>query len=281
MATLPRYLRREHCRLSGGAGTITVTRPKGARPPRPAGEPLLGFVRVAYQAGGSEIASAHLDVSAVVADRYRCEADGLDVVISAGQALGGGTLRYHFGSTRLTLDPSTTSYLWQLTSGLFEITEDIADRPEPSALLFWEVETDASAVTAIHDHRRYAGRTVCLRLAGATPGSPGTVDELQVEHDLLYVDEVVFRVSDNGGGSAGQTAGEWFVDGTTAYTSKATDDQRPAIAFDATCSPPEGGRLSAVRRWQVELRDRGLPVGRKPECGVDLVCRCLSAADLM
>ena len=104
------------------------------------------------------------------------------------------------------------------TPGVFEITEDIADRPEPSALLFWEVETDASAVTAIHDHRRYAGRTVCLRLAGAAPVSPGFVADLQVEHPLLYVDEVVFRVSDNGSGSSGSTVGEWFVDGVTAYT---------------------------------------------------------------
>ncbi|OQC41406.1 MAG: hypothetical protein BWX64_00934 [Acidobacteria bacterium ADurb.Bin051] len=269
--------------LSGGAGTITVTKGlKGAAPAKPAppaGEPLLGFVRVAYQAGGSEIASAHLDVSAVVADRYRCEADGLDVVISAGQALGGGTLRYHFGSTRLTLDPSTTSYLWQLTSGLFEITEDIADRPEPSALLFWEVETDASAVTAIHDHRRYAGRTVCLRLAGAAPVSPGFVADLQVEHPLLYVDEVVFRVSDNGSGSSGSTVGEWFVDGVTAYTSQATDDQRPEIAHDATVLATREGvaELRELRRGQVvSFETAAYPSGGKPE-RVELILVCREA----
>ncbi|HNU83847.1 MAG TPA: hypothetical protein PKO05_10485 [Thermoanaerobaculia bacterium] len=267
--------------LTAGAGSVTVTKgtkaASPAKPVLPAGEPLLAYVLVAYNAVASEIDAADIDTDARVHDRYLCTAiAGLEISLSAGQALGGGTWRYHYGPTTLTLDASDTSYIWQLASGLFEVTLTAAP-PESTALLFWEVTTDATDVTAIVDRRRYAGRTVCLRLAGATPGSPGAVDELQVEHDLLYVDEVVFRVSDNGGGSAGQTAGEWFVDGTTAYTSKATDDQRPAIAYDATTLVHRTGvaEVRELRKGQLVRFDTvENPTGGDPaRVELTLVCR--------
>lgn len=267
--------------LTAGAGSITVTKGTKAasptKPTLPAGEALLAYVQVAYNAVASEIDAADIDTEAAVYDRYLCTAgDGLEALVSAGQALGGGTWRYHYGPTAIALDASDTSYIWQLASGLFEVTLD-EDPPEETALLFWEVTTDATDVTAIVDRRRFAGRTFCLRLAGATPGSPGAVDDLQVEHDLLYVDEVVFRVSDNGGGSAGTTKAEWFVDGTTAYTSKATDDQRPEIAYDATTLVTRTGvaEVRELRKGQLVRFDTvAHPTGGSPaRVELTLVCR--------
>jgi hypothetical protein len=59
------------------------------------------------------------------------------------------------------------------------------------------------------------------------------IAEVIVTHDGLVLEEVVYRLSGNGGGSAGQTQLDLLLDGATLYPSFALDDQRPSWPFDA------------------------------------------------
>lgn len=238
--------------LTLGASGVTVT--KGAKaasptkPTLPAGE-LLTYVKVRYQAGGtSEILATDLE-GTLLYDRYLCEAgSGLQVKIHPGRSLGGSTYRYSESIQLVTVAASDTSYLWQLASGLWESTLD-ETAPESTATgPWWEVTTDGAGVTAIVDRRTYAGRSVVLRLAGAIPGSPGLFDDLLVEHEELWIEEVTGRVSDNGGGASGSTKLDLEVNGTSLYPSSGTDDQRPVIAYNASDLVHRGGVPDGVRR---------------------------------
>lgn len=269
--------------LTIGAGTVTVTKgTKGATPTKPAlpaGEKLLRYVEVRYQAGGtSEILATDLE-GTLLYDRYLCLAGtGLQVAIHPGRALGGSTFRFSDSIHLVTLAASDTSYLWQLATGLWEDTLDEVPPADTATGPWWEVDTDGSAVTAIRDRRTYAGRTVALRLAGAIPGSVGLVDDLLVEHEELWIEEVTGRVSDNGGGSAGQTMLEVEVNGTSIYPSSGTDDQRPVVAYNASDLVHRGGIPDGSRRLRrgdlIEVSTVEHPTGGTPErAELILLCR--------
>ena len=98
-----------------------------------------------------------------------------------------------------------------------------------------------------------------------------------VEDEELHVEECVFRISDNGGGSAGWTVGEWFVNGSTAFTSKATSDERPWMSWVAI------DLVDRVSYHEITVLKKGdlirfdiaaLPTGGSPaEVEWSLVCR--------
>lgn len=238
--------------LTAGASGVTVTKGLKAvsptKPTPPAGEEPLAYVTVAYQAGASVIDAADIE-DARVFDRYLIVAgSGLSLNVHRGQALGGGTWRYSSVVQPVALPAASTRYLWQLDSGLFTVTATEVP-PSDSALGPWATAvTDGSVVTALTNRRTYADDTVVLVLKGATPGSPGAVDSLLVAHEKLFIEDVVLRISGTSGAS-GETKGELFINGTTAYTSKATEDHRPRVAFDASVLY-DGGRYPEVLALQ-------------------------------
>ena len=266
--------------LSGSGVTVTkgtkATSP--TKPTLPAGN-FLTYVKVRYQAGGtSEILSSDLE-GTLLYDRYLCVAgSGLQVKIHPGRALGGSTVRFSSSEQLVSVVASDTSYLWQLASGLWEPTLD-ETQPESTATgPWWEVTTDGSGVTAIVDRRTYAGRTVVLRLAGAIPGSPGLVDDLLVEHEELWIEEVTGRTSDNGGGASGQTKLDLEVNGSSLYPSAGTDDQRPVIAYNASTLVHRNGVPDGSRRLRrgdlLELSTVAHPTGGTPDrAELLIVCR--------
>lgn len=256
--------------LSIGPAGLTVTKGLKAISPKapaaPAGEALIDQVLVRYNAGGSVIEAA--DVAGLVTyGRYYCEAGaGLQAIAHAGQAIGGGTWRYWSARQTVPLVASSTNYLWQLSNGELDATQT-PEPPETTALgPLWEIDTDATDVTELRDLRTYTRGPVVLQLTGELPGAPGEIASLLV-HQALEVEAIVCRLSDNGGGGSGQTVLDLEISGVTVYTSQATDDQRPAWAFDATELVDDDGihELTQFRRGDlVTLKSSEHPTGGTP-----------------
>ncbi len=223
--------------VSAGASGLTIT--KGARavaplrPATPVWEVPLADLEVHYQSGGTSVIGVTDLTDLLVYDRYVALAGtGLELRLHAGRAVGGGTLRHHSAIQALALPATATRYLWQRSNGAPELTE--GDPPESTALgPWWKIATDGAGVTELVDLRAFAADTVVLRLVGDLPGAPGELATQLVAHDGLVLEQILYRLSDNGGGSAGQTQLDLEIDGVTVYTSFAADDQRPAWAFDA------------------------------------------------
>lgn len=238
--------------LSLGTTGVTVTKGlKGAapvRPAAPAGEPLLAEVEVTYQAGGTSVIATGDITDLRTFERFLCVAGaGFNVEIHSGQSIGGGTHRFQNGIQEVALSASDTFYLYQLESGLWAAATSETP-PTTGALGPWfEVDTDGSAVTAIRDRRTYAGRAIDLTLKGALPGSPGLIDDLVVETERLWIDQIACRISDNGGGSSGSTVFEVKINGTTIFTGSGTEDWRPTFAHNAA--------TLAGRGYYAELRE--------------------------
>jgi hypothetical protein len=231
--------------LTAGPNGITVT--KGSRentllrPLPPPWEPSIALVTIRHQAGASEIDPTDIEDLRLF-DRYHAEpGSGLHLRIHPGRAIAGGTLRYHSAPTNLLLPPNATTCLWQRASGAWELTTSTASLPETTALgPLWIAVTDADVVTALLDRRVFAADTVVLHLRGDLPAAPSVIAEALVVHDGLVLEEVIYRLSDNGGGSAGQTQLDLLMDGATLYRSFALDDQRPAWPFDTSALRQQG-----------------------------------------
>jgi hypothetical protein len=223
------------------AGVASVTATKGTKavsptaPAVPAGEVLLGYVTVDYQVGGTSVVeTADIDWSYIYS-RYHCaDGGGMNLRVNPGQAIGGGTWRYKSAVeiVDLTAYDDSTCYVWLLASGLVEVTAD-DEYPEDTALPLAAVTLAASVITVIEDRRVYAGDTVQLDLAGDLPGSVGLIARKLVGHEHLVLESVIYWLSDNGG-TSGQTQLDLEVNGSTVYTSFATEDWRPTFAHDAT-----------------------------------------------
>jgi len=224
--------------LSAGPTGITVTKGRrGSAPPRPAPppwEPPIAAVAVRHEAGASEIGPTDIEDLRVF-DRYHAEPGaGLQLRVHAGRAIAGGTLRYHSTPTDLILPPNATSALWQRASGAWELAAPADPPPETTALgPIWLATTDAASVTELLDRRVFAAETVVIPLRGDLPAAPGPIAEALVVHDGLILEDILYRLSDSGGGSAGQTQLDLLLDGATLYPSAAQDDHRPAWPFDA------------------------------------------------
>ena len=224
--------------LSAGPTGFTVTKGRrGSAPARPAPppwEPPLAAVAVRHEAGASEINPTDLEDLRVF-DRYHAEPGaGLQLRFHAGRAITGGTLRYHSTPTDLMLPPNATTALWQRASGAWELAPDTAPPPETTALgPLWIATTDAAGVTELLDRRAFAANTVVIPLRGPLHAAPGPISEAVVLHDGLVLEDVLYRLSGSGGGTAGQTKLDLLLDGATLYTSAAQDDHRPAWPFDA------------------------------------------------
>lgn len=250
-----------------------------AKPATPVGAKRLRTVRVNYDASGFSVIDAADLSDPTVRGRYAVEAgEGLQVLLHGGRALGGQTLRYASGRQPLSVPPSTTSYVYQTANGHPEYSA--TETPPDSASIgpLAEVDTDSDGVTEIRDRRTYAGRTRLLELWGATPGSPGAVAGFVVVADArLYLDELHLFASDNGGGSSGATKVDVFVNGSSIFPSSGTDDQRPAIPYDATELFARAGVFEVfdLRRGDVvTFATVEHPSGGSPaSLGIALLCR--------
>jgi hypothetical protein len=137
--------------------------------------------------------------------------------------------------TRLLLPPDATTCLWQRASGAWELTAPSAPPPETTAFgPLWIATTDTDGVTQLHDRRVFAADTVVIHLRGDLPASPGMIAETLVFHDGLVLEDVIYRLSVNEGGSGGQTQLDLLLDGATFYPSFELADQRPTWHFDVT-----------------------------------------------
>ncbi len=268
--------------LSLGAAGVTVTKGLKAaaptKPATPAGEALLRYVEVRYQAGGVSVIDAADISGTTVYDRHLVEAGaGLEALVNPGQALGGSSWSYWSTRQSIPLEDDATNRLWRLASGLFEVTTDDVP-PEATALgPLAELVTAAGVVTSVTDRRTYADDTVVLHLRGNLPGAPGEIVSALVEHEALALEHVVYRISDNGGGAAGATILDLDARGATIYTGQATDDQRPTFGFNAAVLTDDDGyhEVTELRRGDVvSLRMAAQPVGGTPAWAeAYLVCR--------
>ncbi len=224
--------------LSAGATGITIT--KGRRssalalPAPPPWEPPLAAVAVRHEASSSEIQPTDIEDLRVF-DRYHAETGaGLQLRVHAGRAIAGDTLRYHSTPTDLMLPPNATTALWQRASGAWELAALADPPPETTALgPLWIATTDVAGVTELHDRRTFAADTVVIHLRGDLPAAPGPIAEALGFHEGLVLEDVLYRLSDSGGGITGQTQLDLLLDGATLYPSFAQDDHRPAWPFDA------------------------------------------------
>ncbi len=224
--------------LSAGATGITIT--KGRRssapalPAPPPWEPPLAAVAVRHEASSSEIQPTDIEDLRVF-DRYHAETGaGLQLRVHAGRAIAGDTLRYHSTPTDLMLPPNATTALWQRASGAWELAALADPPPETTALgPLWIATTDVAGVTELLDRRTFAADTVVIHLRGDLPAAPGPIAEALGFHEGLVLEDVLYRLSDSGGGITGQTQLDLLLDGATLYPSFAQDDHRPAWPFDA------------------------------------------------
>ncbi len=269
--------------LSIGPNGLTITKslqaPVPVRPSAPSWEPVLAVLEVLYQPSAvSEIDSTHL-TDLRLFDRYRVEpGTGLHLRLHPGRAIAGGTLRYHSTVTDLLLPPTTTTCLYQRANGAWELAAPTAPPPETTSLgPLWIATTDADEVIDLQDRRTYAAETVVLHLRGPLPPTPGPIADAVILHDGLILEDVLYRLSDNGGGDSGQTQVDLLLNGATLYTSNAIDDHRPAWPYDAADLLQQGRihEVTALHPGQrIELVSLDHPTNGTPaQADAYLLCR--------
>jgi hypothetical protein len=266
--------------LTAGPNGYTLTKGlKGTTPTAPAPppwEPPIALLTIHHQPTITEIAPADIEDRRLF-DRYQAEpGTGLHLRLHPGQAIAGGTLRTHSTLTNLLLPPNATTYLWQRASGAWDLGTPTP--PETTALgPLWLITTDADSITNLQDRRTYATDTVVLHLRGPVPATPGPIVDLLVAHDGLILEDVIYRLSDNGGGTSGQTKLDLLLDGATLYPSSALDDQRPAWPFDAADLIQQGRIHEVTELWPgkvIQLTSIEYPTGGTPAWAeAYLLCR--------
>lgn len=221
---------------------LTVT--KGSKavaptaPAAPAGELLLAE---AVRDDTGVIDTPDVTVTGHPAAYTVTDTTGLVVTLEASPILTGGQLVVAHGVQQVTLSPSTTSYVWRTSGGLAVTSAETP--PIRGAELLYEFVTNATDVTATTDRRRYLPPQTVLEFAQA--GVLADADEI---HGHLptpaWLDPYAPVSLSVGSLPAGNSSGALAIDidhydvsgasWVTLYTSSATTDRRPSIAFDAT-----------------------------------------------
>jgi hypothetical protein len=122
------------------------------------------------------------------------------------------------------------------------------------------------------DRRALAADTVVIPLRSALPAAPGSIAAALVVHDGLILEDVLYRLSDSGRGSAGQAQLDLLLDGATLYPSVAQDDHRPVLPFDTADLIVQGRihELTELHPGQLSssspssIRPAPPPPGRRP-----------------
>ncbi len=220
--------------LSIGPTGVTATKSTATtgRPSIPAGHADTGLtVQVSHQPSGTSQIDAADITGEVTYGRSRVIAgQGLEARVHPGEIVAAGTHRVWSTVQPVSLSPTATNHLWQLADGTYTTTTALA--APAGAVLLAELDTDATTVLAVRERQRDAGPRRALRLRGQPEAGPGQLDDLLIT-ESLQLEQIQARLSDAGGGTAGQTVLDFQIDGTTVYTSHATEDHRPVFAFDA------------------------------------------------
>lgn len=244
-------------------GTVTATKGVKANvltyPDAPAGEPFVANLTVASADGVSvTVAPASVQQAAVrYAQQLVRAGAGLTVIVSAGVGVTSTDFRQNLShQSPLAVAASSTSRIWRLADGTLLATLTDTE-PEIGADLLALAPADAVAVTnaSIIDKRRFAHRAVTEWrevltyrgvLSAIAEPSPGLAWAILPEGEI---ERVTMDLSDV---DASYTAGNLAADvmifapgapvpfpaggagGVSLFSSSATDDRRPSIAFDAT-----------------------------------------------
>lgn len=245
-------------------GTVTVTKgAKGAAPVAPVApvaDILLGTVVVAYQAGGVPlITQGDVDMTGQRFGEFRVVAGaGLSVRVYPGTGIGEDSYQWNDAPVVVPVTASATTYVWMTPTGA-PVASATATAPVAGAYPLAVVVADAGAVTGLADVREFVSPALVLEPVVLELRGP-----VAVAADFAWKPApfagVVDHITAEVGSVGAVSGGRWQVDvtlrppgtnlatpGATLYTSHATDDARPAIAFDAA-------ELRAVSR-EFEVQD--------------------------
>lgn len=243
------------------AGVIVATRGLKAEevtpPAVPSGNVLVGYLNVESADGiAVTVSQASIDQSGATYSEFLVtDGGGLSVSVAAGEGISEAGFRQPTShATPVSVAASETSRIWRLANGAKSATLTDAP-PAVGADLLALATTDTDSVTAIVDARRLVHRAlgmshIELVFRGVmTAVTPGDTLAMAIARDDWEIESVELDLSDV---DAGWTGGAlkanvlilapgapapWPVGtagGVTLFTSFATDDARPSIAFDAT-----------------------------------------------
>ena len=255
---------------------VTVTKSDQAvdpiLPTAPVGESVLAVVSVDYQAGGtSVIDAADIDLTAATRRRWQARVlSGLDVEISAGEAAYGSTYRRRGLRAIVAAVDDDASTVWSLADGSWEVA---AVAPAVDAMAVWRLTAVSGSVTLLEDLRAYAGPVYHLALRIDT-----SLSEVRYwDGPAVDVEAVVVRISDNGGGSSGQTVVDVEV-ATVSLWETSSEDLRAAFAFDTSTLKANPNPLHQYARIlpgdDIVASFAEEPTGGSPAtCWITLICR--------
>lgn len=172
---------------SSNAPTVTkgLKGTSPTRPTPPAGEIILAWVTVSYQAGGtSVIQNSDIDADLTYGRLLvTAPATGLSAVVHAGKAIGEGFMQVHGLKETVTLTGSATNRIWLQTDGL--VVKTLSDTPpSPGAHWLANAATDGSSVTTLTDKRTFittTGVTLANHAsAHAYPAGPDAVSPASI-----------------------------------------------------------------------------------------------------
>lgn len=243
------------------AGAIVATRglKADANPPAaPDGNLLLGYLMVESPDGiVVTVAQASVDQAAVpYAEFLVRDGGGLSVIVSPGDGISSTSLRQHLShGIIVALAASVTSRIWRLSDGtMVDTLTDVP--PDVGADLLALVVTGAAAVTSVTDMRRLVHRALvmdrlklCYRSVMSQVATPARALDLEIANFDCEIESVELNLT---GTDVLWTGGSIIVDvmtfapgaavpypaggagGVSLFTSSATDDARPSIAWNAT-----------------------------------------------
>lgn len=181
----------------GAAGAPTFTKGLKAAavsavaPAAPAGELLMGTVKVRYQAGTTEILNSDITVLAVDGQFRPQLSTGLALTINPGRAILSGAFVRRTSQQTAVLVASDNNYIWLSASGGLIVTQSTTP-PQTGVMLLASVITDGSGVTGgIGDERgpqllrplRPVATTLASAVAISIDASLGETFYLQPAHD--------------------------------------------------------------------------------------------------
>lgn len=226
---------------------------------------------------------------------------GMNIVISRGEGVTSSDFRqYVTNDIIVPVVANSTNRVWRLGDGSHAITQT-AVSPEFNADLTYLVVTDAGAITDIIDLRPFVHRglttwpiELVYRGVLTDLAEPSHGIALAIAHVDGEIEEVTANVT---GLDAGLTGGALKFDvmvvppgepvpfpaggagGMSIFTSSATDDTRPQIAFDATdlqasTSDHEVRRFAKGSRFLLSAITTFTGPGGEPEQEVRVTLNC-------
>lgn len=223
--------------LAASASGIVVTKGlkasagSAARPAVPAGQLPIAYVLRDF---AGAIDSAHITGVAVFW-RFPVTSSGLLATLGPGSARRDNFLvDLAYPRALPALTDGATNYVWLAGDG--PVVTTTADRPEPRALLLWELDTASGSVSAVRDRRRLIGLPPRRRLlfSGALAAGNDSSQEV-VEGPLpLLLDPdrpATLALADLG---SGNTSGQHRVD-----VQVLADDGTPTSIYPDTGSMPQ------------------------------------------